>query len=126
MKLQLESGQEIGLTLLEQSRTYEGLLEGLPVRRGNDAMILRLQEQTVKRFGTAHLVEPTQTPIDEDDYPFGEPAILPSVTCTSLWRGRLDDPTLTSTLAILWWQDDWAGTRRPPRRQETSSVSRFW
>jgi hypothetical protein len=110
-EITLDSGRTVSLVEIRQSRTYEGLLEGIPTKRMNDRQIAHLMKEHASRSGaTPVLITPIQTPIAHSGiYPFGTPASLPAITCV----GRFSSGTPTrggrgdySTLTAVWFQDD--------------------
>lgn len=110
-RLTLRDGRVIELRELQQTRTYEGLLEGLPTTRKNEAHLRRMSEQSGP--SPRHLIVPKETPIPlepGETYPFGTPASLPSITCVARFRSRstTDDPLNYSELIIVWLQDEFA------------------
>ena len=114
--IQLNNGVEIYLQELRQSRTYEGLLEGLPTKERNESFIQRTLEKAVLPYwkGAPYLIESQETPLqyrDGQKYPFGTPAALPAILCearfNSLFPAR-DKNLDFSWLIIVWFQDDFA------------------
>lgn len=95
------------LVALDQGLTYGGLMEGVPT----DKMNARIIEALRKKHPDAHLLEPTQTPIEYDrPYPFGAPARMPANYCVATFHGAgSTDPVLYFThLKVFWFQDAWA------------------
>jgi hypothetical protein len=107
--IQLGSGREIHLSSLNQSWTYEGLLEGLPTREMNRRRIEGVvAEERAKSHGV-WVVPPYETPIPYDGrYPFGEPARLPYVQCIAEFRSPGGDLVTDSRLTIVWFQEEFA------------------
>lgn len=116
MKLVLGTGREIELVQLDQRRTYEGLIEGLPTTRSNAAYLQRLiQAHTATLNHGAVLIEPVESliewPADRDPYPFGTPAQLPDTTCVGRWRSKPvhgEEYIFRSELVVIWLQEEFA------------------
>jgi hypothetical protein len=114
--LYLSQGRYIRLVALDQSRTEEGRLEGLPTIEGNRRRIDWLMSERRQRLASvAHiLVPPIETPIpwhDERPYPFGTPSSLPAVTCVGRFQSRepaRDRKADYSELVVIWFQDEFA------------------
>ncbi len=113
----LLSGREIRLMELQQSWTYEGLLEGLPTDRMNKRHLDGLlSERRGKPYpqGPVHLIVPTERPIEysaDRPYPFGTPAELPHVTCIGRFESRAvarEESCYYSGLVVIWFQDEFA------------------
>src|SRR5437762_36524 len=86
--IQLDGGRDLFLVALNQSRTYEGLLEGLPTKEKNAGIIKRAAKTAQELWrGAPYLITPTETAITLDhDYPFGTPASIPVVVCFARFR----------------------------------------
>lgn len=111
--LTLSSGRAVQLVAMKQSLTYEGLLEGLPTKRMNDAQLERLVATATRDDGHPPLlITPTQTPIPyEGRYFLGDPASLPSIVCIGRFfhsAPARDTTKHCSSLTIIWLQDDYA------------------
>ncbi|HYQ04622.1 MAG TPA: hypothetical protein VER96_38375 [Polyangiaceae bacterium] len=107
----LRSGRTVSLVSLRQDFIYAGLLEGLPTRKRNDAMVARLLDAHRDQDGHgAVLIQPIQTAIKTGStYPFGEPAALPIISCVGLFHSgspARDQTKDCSDLTIIWFQDD--------------------
>jgi hypothetical protein len=109
--IQMASGRSISLAALNQSRTYEGLLEGVPTDKMNkrhvDSALKKAHELWKQR---PYLIPPVETPIKfEREYPFGVPAEIPGITCFARFRshqpvGQGD----YSELTLVWFQSEFA------------------
>lgn len=116
------------LMRLEQHLVYGGLLEGLPTRQRNDALLDGLQAP-----GT-HVLVPEQTSLSyPGEYPFGEPSALPRVQCAAKLQGSgFTDPVLYESIGtLIWFQEDWAmpigpGILEEIQGLEWSSFAREW
>lgn len=113
-KIQLDDGRDIFLIALNQSRTYEGLLEGLPTKEMNSGIIKRAAKTAQELWrGTPYLITPAETTITLDhDYPFGTPASIQAVVCTARFRSlspvSADNRNDYSALTIVWFQSNFA------------------
>ena len=111
----LSSGHTVRVLELRQSRTYEGLLEGLPTTKSNARTLEYLVKAAAAdypRYGAPLLLpcKETLTPWEEPQpYPFGTPATLPGVICIarlgSLQAARDGD---WSAMIVIWLQNDFA------------------
>jgi len=112
--IQLDDGRDLFLVALNQSRTYEGLLEGLPTKEKNSAIIKRTAKTAQELWrGAPFLITPAETAITLDhDYPFGTPASIPAVVCIARFRSlspiSADNGNDHSELTIVWFQSDFA------------------
>jgi hypothetical protein len=111
--LQLSDGRHVFLVALDQSRTYEGVLEGIPTKERNRATIERAVQRAEQMWpGKCLLIEPIEIPITmEKEYPFGTPARIPIVQCIGRFRSfkpahRTD--LAWSELTVLWFQSEYA------------------
>ena len=109
----LSSGRDIHLTSIDQWEVYSGLLEGLPFRRLNDETVARIADACrVKDGREPYVIAPIQRPIEyRGNYPFGEPARLPSIACVARFRSNSparDDEEFYSMLTVVWFQDEFA------------------
>jgi len=100
---------------IRQSRTYEGLLEGLPTTKSNARKLENLAKTAAAdyaRYGAPLLLpcDETLTPWDEPQpYPFGIPATLPGVICTArLGATQAARDGDWSEMIVIWLQDDFA------------------
>lgn len=109
-ELTLASGRTIRLCSLRQWAVYSGLLEGLPTREMNAAQIDHVCSKARARNGhEPFLIEPAQAPIEYPGrYPFGEPAVLPSIGCEAEFVSSGDDVGHYTCLTVIWFQDDYA------------------
>ena len=112
MKITLDSGIEIELYELIQKLTYEGLIEGLPTKKMNASIVKHSVDRHSSGNMKTYLIEPVETPIEiKRDYPFGEPARLPSITCVARFESDYSrkEPFLYRTTAkVIWFQSDFA------------------
>ncbi|MFP2932888.1 hypothetical protein ACLESO_48625 [Pyxidicoccus sp. 3LG] len=115
--LTLLTGRDVSIRSLDQSRTYEGLLEGLPTRQMNQRILQRLVEEARSKVHGVepYLVPPREKPIDYSrdgrPYPFGDPAMLPSVVCIARLHSRKPARNRDcdySALAVVWLQEEFA------------------
>lgn len=112
-KLTLHDGTVIWMTVLNQSRTYEGLIEGAPTAQMNSSiMAAALSSAQASWKDAAQLIKPKEIPISlSRPYPFGKPARIPGVQCVSRWcsqfesRGELDG---SAECTIVWYQTHFA------------------
>jgi|GEM_PF-516082 len=106
----LTSGRAIRMAALSQRAVYEYQLEGVPTRDGNQHIIDDLR--TPKHGEAVALIEPEQRPIQlKREYPFGEPAKLPAVACTAMFRSLEPARDLHadySKLTVVWFQEEFA------------------
>ena len=122
-ELRLASGRSITMDSLDQSRTYAGLLEGLPGEVGNDMNIqsaLQIASKQCPPGGKPHLIVPprrdySHQPGDMEPYikkGWGRvPEWLPKVRCIGTFSSlvtRLDSDGHASMLVVVWYQDDYA------------------
>jgi hypothetical protein len=106
--VQLETGREIRMHELAQSKVYAGLLEGVPTREMNRRTVEAAVEGARVGGRAVYLVPPQETPIPgHDGYPFGEPASLPSTMCIARFASA-ETTTTGSMLTIIWFQHDFA------------------
>lgn len=110
----IENNKEVTIKSIKQWHTYGGLLEGIPTDKMNTQIIERtkIEAKEFSRMEEIYLIEPKQEPIDYDgNYPFGNPAALPGVTCVAeLWHNDVfrDTDKMFSSLCIIWFQEDYA------------------
>ncbi len=125
--LRLDSGREIVLDKLTQSRAYAGLLEGTPNRKSNDLSIkwhLERAERDNSNMGKPYLITPErrdyfrepgdmQSTIDRQSNRPEElkhiPEWLPNIVCIGKFRSlrpARDNTKHASSLIIIWYQDD--------------------
>jgi len=112
-ELKLQTGRTVWLRELRQRETYEGLLNGLPTKEGNQRLLVRLvKDERCERYSQGpYIIAPIERAIEMpegEEYPFGTPSALPSVTCIC----RLESvfPTTpgngdASGLVVVWFQD---------------------
>lgn len=112
IEIELSTGRKIRLAALDQSLVYEGLLEGLPTKEGNQRHLSYLMSRWPE-YETV-LIPPVEEVLDWDEprpYPFGTPASLPSVACAGRFRSAPigeDSPLYYSELVIVWLQKSFA------------------
>lgn len=125
--LRLETGREIILDQLTQSRTYAGLLEGTPNRASNELSIEWALERAQKgneSLGQPYLVEPErrdylrepgdmQPILDRQHDRPAElqriPEWLPGIECVGMFRSvqpARDKSQDASSLTVVWYQND--------------------
>ena len=130
-EFKLDSGFGVYLKELNQSRVYEGLLEGLPTRDRNERYLRENVDELHQNFGhvPVTLLAPTPKPIKtEEPYPFGKPESLPSVLCVGRFRAEQctsidahpDDHY--SELVIVWLQEDFVLTGNEEIQQQIRPV----
>jgi len=118
----------VRLVSLRQEHIYAGMIEGLPTRKRNDAKVQRIVNAALDSDGRgAFLIRPTQTPLETvGDYPFGEPAALPVISCVGLFhsnRHARDRTKDCSDLTIIWFQDDFAFPPSEEIQRQISAVN---
>lgn len=114
--IELKCGREIGLSVLNQSFTYEGLIEGLPTKRMNRATIKRVLKDAKKLWRSdPYLIEPVETLFAQDrPWPLGTPVAIPPIICVARFASRdpardFSEPIETfSTLTVVWFQSAFA------------------
>lgn len=94
-----------------QTRTYYGLLEGVPNSKINKRMVNADISKGKRLFGidTVHLISPVEK---KQIFPSGkEMSSLPKITCfaeLSHYKPMKDEEKECSTLCLIWYQDDFA------------------
>ncbi|MGW5195170.1 hypothetical protein ACWEOO_38365 [Kribbella sp. NPDC004138] len=109
---------DLRLTRLHQRLTYDGLLEGLPNRRMNEAQLSQDRK-------SGYLVPVEQEPIEGfEDYPSGGAARLPAIRVEALFSSTAlsGDPCDRSTARVIWYQHQWALPIETPILAHLSSV----
>jgi hypothetical protein len=114
--LTLPSGRTINLLELQQSYTYEGLLEGLPTAEANRGLLGRLPWKHRHGGRPAHLIAPKEELLNYRDpsgepYAFGTPARLPPILCVARFESlqpAADQEAHASALAVVWFQNRFA------------------
>lgn len=109
MDIKLESGREIKLYSLTQTKTYFGLLEGVPRKSRNDGIVQRVMEQV----GPEHsvLIPPIRTDLSQimpDFLDKTDAELLPSITSIGQfesWTAAKDPSRDCSYLTVIWFQD---------------------
>lgn len=125
--LRLDSGREITLDELKQSRAYAGLLEGTPDKTSNDRTIqwaLDRAKRVSTSLGDPYLIEPERRDYRRErgdmqfivDWQNDRPAEmkripewLPQIVCVGVFRSIRpvrDQSKDASSLTIVWFQDD--------------------
>jgi len=102
----------VTLDRIDQSRTYSGLLEGIPNVRLN-AQLIAEAINNAARSGATLLIEPRRVPIPSSagSEHFGPHEKIPRICCTvsflstSVARNQAMD---ASALTVVWFQDAWA------------------
>ena len=112
-RLQLDGGEIIHLEEIIQSKTYAGLLEGLPTKKMNKRLISGAEDKTRKLWGhKPELIKPIETKIEtERKYFLGTPAAIPKITCMA--RFKCFEPVKDkskdySEASIVWYQGNFA------------------
>lgn len=112
-EIRLHDGRTIALTSLLQSRTYEGLIEGLPTVEMNQRIIDSVIHQAKTQWHDVPLlIEPVGEPIKTSrPYPFGHTVSIPSIQCISRWTSSFEsqgDLDGFSSLTVVFFQDSFA------------------
>jgi hypothetical protein len=114
-ELSLASGRVICLDRYEMSKTYAGLMEGVPTEEHNDELLRALGENLAERFGRpVHVIDP---PRQEHEMPGSAThpprrwQLLPGVLCVGVFDsdpidGELDPDFAWSSLVIAWFQNE--------------------
>ncbi|MFI6830722.1 hypothetical protein ACIBG5_26730 [Kribbella sp. NPDC050241] len=106
------------LTRLHQRLTYDGLLEGLPNRRMNEAQLSHDRN-------LGYLVPVDQEPIEGfENYPFGGAARLPAIRVEAAFSSNAltGDPLQRSIAVVIWYQHGWARPIETPVLSHLASV----
>lgn len=116
MKFELESNHSVFLASLNQCRTYDFFMHGLPTEGMNEGIIERAVE-AARKLSVEHepyLVSPEGRPVkDGSNRPdlFGKAAQIPGIICTarllSPKRAR-DRQADHSWLTVVWFQNTFA------------------
>jgi hypothetical protein len=110
----VENDRSVTIKILHQWHTYGFLLDGVPTRQRNADILADAQKCALRHCGQeeVYVVEAEQRPIELTwKHPFGEPAMLPRVTCLALVRHSepvRDASKHYSCLAIMWFQNEFA------------------
>lgn len=112
----LHSKRSIRLLALQQSRTYAGLLEGLPTTEINQGLLADLPAKHRDYGRPAHVIKPVEELIPYSDqsgepYPFGTPARLPPILCAAQFESfqpARDMEAHASGLTVVWFQRHFA------------------
>lgn len=109
----LDRAEQVRLVALNQFRTYERLVEGLPTQELNYEIICAIAERAKELFKSkVYLVEPAEEPIEyPGKYPLGDPCKLPPIACIGHWRSMTEQREQGrgySELTIVWFQHDFA------------------
>jgi hypothetical protein len=128
--IKLESGRIITLHSLNQTPTYDGVLEGYPNKQHNDERIERCRRHAIQTFGQHVVVlDPVRRP---DIHPFykpgnlwGPPEYLPALTCHGVFESRPvgNAPVVCSVLHIIWYQEKFALPIDPAVVESISKVN---
>lgn len=113
MELTFKNNLSVKIDAIYQERTYSGLLEGLPTRKMNEQQLHRLPLEAQNKLGKikVYLIEPSQKKIEYEEYPFGEPASLPRITCMAKLennRPARNEEMDFSMLILVWFQSTFA------------------
>ncbi|MBE7173224.1 MAG: hypothetical protein INR73_21805 [Williamsia sp.] len=127
-ELIIDGNKSVSIKRIQQRLTYDGLLEGLPTRKMNAHILQGIKDEARKfcYLNEIYLIEPEEKPIQySGQYPFGEPAQLPSVICIvevrsySAYRDMSKD---CSALGLIWFQDDFMFPIAPEIIEKIKSV----
>lgn len=127
-RITLHSGREIELHQLKQSRTYAGVLEGVPTKQFNKRLLNELRKASERnaRLTPVVLLTPKETPIGVGGpHPDGKPYRLPFVTCVARFRSEpfADlEPLGFSELIVIWVQDDFAMPIEPAALRQIMEI----
>ena len=103
----LETERRVRMSTLNQFRTYEGVMEGLPTKRHNRFFIEKAVEKVRSWAGNEepYLIEPTQMrrSLAGRDY-----FVLPAVTCAAEFLSHGHDASSRTWLWIIWYQEEFA------------------
>jgi hypothetical protein len=115
MEIVLGNGRKIEMRSLMQNGTYEGMLEGIPIRKWNDRLI---QEAVVHASklpsdnSAVHLIEPPRKALESPATWAGQPTeCLPSIRCVAWFRSFSAAPNPNadfSELTLVWFQGEFA------------------
>lgn len=113
MEIIFKNNLSVRINVIHQERTYSGLLEGLPTRKMNEQKLHGLPLEAQNQLGKikVYLIEPSQKKIEYEEYPFGEPASLPRITCMAQLennRPARNEEMDFSMLILIWFQDAFA------------------
>ena len=118
--LRLKSGRQIYLEEIAQWRTYGCLLEGIPRKQLNDEIIansIPIARNKISYSGPIHLVQPRIKAIkltrdkSQTSRLGSKYEQIPSITCAAIFdspQPARDKACFSSSLIILWFQDNWA------------------
>jgi uncharacterized protein (TIGR02996 family) len=126
-EIRLRAGGAINCQSIRQWRTYAGLLEGLPTRQRNQQDIEGLLKTERERgwwAGEPYLVPPVVRPIEYrggEQYPFGDPEALPSVTCVARFAAPAAN-ACSAELTVIWFQDEFAFPMAAPVREHLEGI----
>jgi hypothetical protein len=115
-ELTLPSKRTIRQLELQQRRTYEGLLMGLPTAEGNRRLLASLPQQHRHYGCPAHVIQPQEELLNGngpsgEPYPFGTPARLPPILCVGRFESHepaADKSADGSGLVVVWFQGGFA------------------
>ena len=109
------AGRSITIDSFYVTRTYGGMLEGLPTSDINTHLVESAKKKIAKLWGDrqTHVVKPTIKPFPMPEVPadfirrHGDPEMLPKFQCHA-W---LDSDALTkeghgSGVVLIWWADE--------------------
>ncbi len=107
--IEFACGTRASITELNQSSTYNGMLEGYPNQRINAILVKGFTEQLEKKHGQkVLLIPPIETPKPDEFAPLRNPWMeLPGVACEAhLFSKSLGE--FGSSLIVCWYQDEFA------------------
>ena len=115
-EIELHSKRSIRMQELTQSRTYQGLLMGLPTMEGNRRLLDSLPARHRECGQPAHVIKPVEKlmPYSKESgepYPFGTPARLPPILCVARFTSMQPARNTTadgSGLMVVWFQSHFA------------------
>jgi hypothetical protein len=115
-QIQLRTGRIIYLRELRQWGFYEGLIEGVPTTEMNRRRLEGIvAEYRGKSYGADPLLIPPVEKVIEWDrnspYPFGNPAVVPSIVCAARFESLQPAHDLSkdfSGLLVIWFQNKFA------------------
>lgn len=121
----------IYLDTLHQTRTYAGLLEGVPTQEMNQRLLQDAIRTATVMFKPAppFLIPAVQTPIDMGSgrkYPFGTPMALPPIRCIATFNSyfptREGEGADASTMTLIWYQQEFAMPIDPKVREAIRAI----
>ena len=117
----LDSGRVLTMNSFVQYSTYSGMMEGLPTRKRNDAMVDYAPESETYVLHAPRLYGDLCSRMPPDHFmskiPFeNQYEVLPGVTCVANMTSEPCDapdwddidPPAKSSLTLVWFQNEWA------------------